>query len=82
MIDDLEQNPLLGTALGDGLRKVRMKITSKGKGKSGGARVITFTLVVSQQDAVLNLLYIYDKADRASISEKEIEQLLKQNGLK
>ena len=82
MIDDLEQNPLLGTDLGDGLRKFRMKITSKGKGKSGGARVITFTLVVSQQDAVLNLLYIYDKADRASISEKEIEQLLKQNGLK
>ena len=82
MIDDLEQNPLLGTDLGDGLRKVRMKITSKGKGKSGGARVITFTLVVSQQDAVLNLLYIYNKADRASISEKEIEQLLKQNGLK
>ena len=82
MIDDLEQNPLLGTDLGDGLRKVRMKITSKGKGKSGGARVITFTLVVSQQYAVLNLLYIYDKADRASISEKEIEQLLKQNGLK
>ena len=82
MIDDLEQNPLLGTDLGDGLRKVRMKITSKGKGKSGGARVITFTLVVSQQDAVLNLLYIYDKADRASISEKEIEQLPKQNGLK
>ena len=81
LIDDLEQNPLLGTDLGHGLRKVRMKITSKGKGKSGGARVITFTLVVSQQDAVLNLLYIYDKADRASISEKEIEQLLKQNGL-
>ena len=82
LIDDLEQNPLLGTDLGHGLRKVRMKITSKGKGKSGGARVITFTLVVSQQDAVLNLLYIYDKADRASISVKEIEQLLKQNGLK
>ena len=61
LIDDLEQNPLLGTDLGHGLRKVRMKITSKGKGKSGGARVITFTLVVSQQDAVLNLLYIMIK---------------------
>ena len=60
----------------------RLAITAKGKGKSGGARVITFTLVVSQQDAILNLLYIYDKADRASISDKEIEQLLKQNGLK
>lgn len=82
LLDELEQNPQLGTDLGGGLRKLRMKITSKGKGKSGGARVITFTLVVSQQDAVLNLLYIYDKADRVSISEKEIEQLLKQNGLK
>ena len=82
LIDELEQNPQLGTDLGHGLRKVRMKITAKGKGKSGGARVITFTLVVSQQDAILNLLYIYDKADRASISDKEIEQLLKHNGLK
>lgn len=81
LIDELEQNPQLGTDLGHGLRKVRMKITAKGKGKSGGARVITFTLVVSQQDAILNLLYIYDKADRASISDKEIEQLLKQKWL-
>lgn len=82
LIDELEQNPQLGTDLGHGLRKVRMRIAAKGKGKSGGARVITFTLVVSQQDAILNLLYIYDKADRESISDREIEQLLKKNGLK
>lgn len=82
LIDELEQNPQLGTDLGHGLRKVRMRIAAKGKGKSGGARVITFTLVVSQQGAILNLLYIYDKADRESISDKEIEQLLKKNGLK
>lgn len=82
LIDELEQNPQLGTDLGHGLRKVRMRIAAKGKGKSGGARVVTFTLVVSQQDAILNLLYIYDKADRESISDKEIEQLLKKNGLK
>ena len=82
LLDELSRNPQLGTDLGHGLRKVRMKMTAKGKGKSGGARVITFTVVISQQDAVLNLLYIYDKADKASISEKEIEQLLKQNGLK
>lgn len=82
LIDELEQNPQLGTDLGHGLRKVRMKISSKGKGKSGGARVITFTVIVSQQDAILNLLCIYDKADQESISLKEIEQLLIQNGLK
>lgn len=82
LLDELSQNPQLGTDLGHGLRKVRMRISSKGKGKSGGARVITFTVVVSQQNAVLNLLCIYDKADRESMSEKEVEQLLKQNGLK
>lgn len=82
LVDELEQNPQLGTDLGHGLRKVRMRISSKGKGKSGGARVITFTVIVSQQDAILNLLCIYDKADHASISLKEIEQLLIQNELK
>lgn len=82
LLDELAQNPHQGIDLGHGLRKVRMRISSKGKGKSGGARVITFTVVVSQRDAVLNLLCIYDKADRESMSEKEIEHLLKLNGLK
>lgn len=82
LIKELEQNPSLGTDIGGGLRKIRMKITSKGKGKSGGARVISFTVIVSEQDAVLNLLYIYDKADRSSISSKEIEELLLKNRLK
>ena len=43
LIAELENNPHLGTDLGGGLRKIRMAITSKGKGKSGGARVICFT---------------------------------------
>lgn len=47
-----------------------------------GARVISFTVIVSQQEATLNLLYIYDKAEQASISKKEIEELLRKNGLK
>lgn len=82
LIEDLKQNPKLGTDLGGGLRKIRMKISSKGKGKSGGARVISFTVIVSEQDAVLNLLYLYDKSERSSISAKEIEELLAKNGLK
>ena len=39
LIDDLEKNPQLGTDLGHGLRKVRMKITAKGKGKIAGVSV-------------------------------------------
>lgn len=81
LLDELERNPQLGTDLGSGLRKIRLRITSKGKGKSGGARVITYTVIVSEQEATLNLLYIYDKAERSSISEKEISQLLRQNDL-
>ncbi|MBM6658836.1 type II toxin-antitoxin system RelE/ParE family toxin [Bacteroides gallinaceum] len=81
-INELEANPRLGTDLGGGLRKIRMAITSKGKGKSGGARVITFTVVVAVEESEINLLYIYDKAERSSISKKEIEELLRLNGLK
>ncbi len=81
LIDELEANPLLGTDLGSGVRKIRMRITSKGKGKSGGARVITFTVVVTVNESDINLLFIYDKADRDSISDKEIKELLRKNGL-
>ena len=76
--------PILTSAqtLGGGLRKIRMAITSKGKGKSGGARVISFTVVVAVEESEINLLYIYDKAERSSISKKEIEELLRLNRLK
>ena len=77
----LEKNPHSGISLGNGLRKVRMKIGSKGKGKSGGARVITFTIIVSEFESNLNLLYIYDKSERPSIHKKEMEALLRFNGL-
>lgn len=75
-------NPtLVGTDLGGGLRKIRMRITSKGKGKSGGARVITFTVVMGIGMGEINLLYIYDKSERNNISEAEIKALLKECGL-
>lgn len=61
--------------------QIRMRIASKGKGKSGGARVITFTVVVAVEETEINLLYIYDKAERESVSAHEIEALLRKNGL-
>lgn len=80
--EELMQNPLLGTDLGGGFRKIRMRITSKGKGKSGGARVITFTVIAAVDETEINLLYIYDKAERPSISISELEELIRGNGLK
>ena len=63
------------------MRKIRMSIHSKGKGKSGGARVITFSVVVAIEETEINLLYIYDKSERESISMSEIQELLRKNGL-
>ena len=54
---EIMQNPLMGIDLGRGVRKIRMAITSKGKGKSGGARVLTLTVLVSE-DADVTLLTI------------------------
>ena len=82
LLDELEKNPGLGADLGGGLRKIRMAITSKGHGKRGGARVITFTVIVSVEEAVINLLTIYDKSERESISRSEILALLEKNSLK
>ena len=50
-------------------------------GKRGGARVITFTVIVSVEEAVINLLTIYDKSERESIRRSEILALLEKNGL-
>ena len=71
-------NPNSGVEIGVGLRKVRMAIGSKGKGKSHGARVITYTVILSVDEGEINLLTIYDKAERESISRKEIEEIMKE----
>ncbi len=71
---ELEQNPTLGTALGNDIYKIRLAIASKNKGKSGGARILTFVKIV---DAVVLVFSIYNKDDRDSISDNEIQELLK-----
>lgn len=80
-LSDLRANPFMGTQLGNNLRKVRFQITSKGKGKSGGARVITHTVLINSDGANVTLLTIYDKSEHNTISDKELKQLLKKNNL-
>lgn len=78
--EEILRNPHLGIDLGGGLRKVRMRITSKGRGKSGGARVITLSIVVAVEETEINLLYLYDKAERSTVTADEIAELLRKNG--
>lgn len=73
----LMENPLEGADLGFGVRKVRMSIKSKGKGKSGGARVITYNITTEEENINITLLTIYDKSERSTITDKEIKELLK-----
>ena len=80
-LDGLRKSPLQGEPLGKHLRKVRFPIASKAKGKSGGARVITHTMLVETDGADITLVTIYDKSDQASITDKELKKLMKKNGL-
>jgi hypothetical protein len=79
--NSLEQNPEQGIDLGGGLRKVRLNIRSKGRGKAGGARVITCNIIISKNDMVIALVYIYDKADASSVKNDVMRGIVKEMGL-
>jgi len=53
--------------------KIRLAIASKGKGKQGGARIITHLQVIGQ---TVYLLAIYDKSYLDTMTEREIKNLL------
>ncbi|MDR1584647.1 MAG: type II toxin-antitoxin system RelE/ParE family toxin [Prevotellaceae bacterium] len=76
LIDELSENPQMGTPLGNGVYKVRMAIASKGQGKSGGARIISYAKL---SDELVLLLSIYDKSEKENLSDKDIQKLLKDN---
>jgi len=79
--ENLLQNPLQGDDLGGGVRKVRMAIESKGKGKRGGARVLTLSVLVTG-DANVTLLTIYDKGEIENVSDDYINWLVQQHNAK
>jgi mRNA-degrading endonuclease RelE of RelBE toxin-antitoxin system len=78
LIELLKDNPFTGTSIGKDCYKIRMAITSKGKGKSGGARIITCVKVVQQN---VFLLSIYDKSEKETIGDHELIMLLEASGL-
>lgn len=69
----LKENPSQGVAIGNNCYKIRIAIASKGKGKSGGARIITHVLIA---DETVYLLSIYDKNEKENLTDKELTELL------
>jgi mRNA-degrading endonuclease RelE of RelBE toxin-antitoxin system len=79
---ELSENPEMGVNLGKGLKKIRMAVTSKGKGKSGGVRIITYhDIVVTVSDRIVYLITIYDKSEKESIMDKELMVILRKYNL-
>ena len=72
-LDELEKDPIQGTELGKNCYKIRLKISSKNRGKSGGGRIIT-NIIISQE--TVYLLAIYDKGEKETLSDKELKELL------
>ena len=73
LIEELEENPEKGIPMSNNCFKIRLAISSKGRGKSSGARVITHFYV---ENETVFLLAIYDKGEQNNISDKELRELL------
>jgi mRNA-degrading endonuclease RelE of RelBE toxin-antitoxin system len=74
---ELLANPHLGVSLGGGYHKVRLAIRSKGKGKSGGARIITCVLCLEAENDTIVLVDIYDKAEQDDLQANEYIKILR-----
>ena len=75
LFESLEKNPIQGTSLGKNCYKIRLAISSKVKGRSGGARLITNFVIA---DETVYLLSIYDKSEKENLSNKELDELLEE----
>ncbi|MDR2774479.1 MAG: addiction module toxin RelE, partial [Tannerella sp.] len=73
---DFSKNQELGVDLGNGFRKIRIAIQSKNKGKSKGARIITYNLYTKKLDNVIILVDIYDKSRSDTIRESEYKSII------
>jgi mRNA-degrading endonuclease RelE of RelBE toxin-antitoxin system len=74
-LKELEENPLMGDEIFPNCRKARIAIKSKGKGKSGGGRII-FYIEITDENIIL--LYAYDKSEMENVQTIFIEQILKE----
>ena len=74
----LKENPWQGIDLGRNIRKIRISISSKGKGKSGGARAITMNVLIDEENMKIRLLLLYDKKDADNFNERALEEAIRE----
>ena len=76
----IKNNPLQGDEITKNIRKIRMAIKAKGKGKSGGARVITFNILTDIKNGHVVFLLLYDKEDASTVKVNVVKQLVRDMG--
>lgn len=79
LVQELSEKPTTGTPLGTDCYKIRLAVKSKGKGKSGGLRIIThviFKVVKTKNGPLVVLLSVYDKSNLATLSDRDLTDLL------
>jgi mRNA-degrading endonuclease RelE of RelBE toxin-antitoxin system len=81
LILSIEEQPYAGVEIINEVRKIRLRITSKGKGKSGGGRVLYLYIERPEDMDTLNLLYIYDKSEIENVSDALIKEILEESDL-
>ena len=76
--ESLTNNPRQGTLIAENVYKIRLAVKSKGKGKSGGLRIITYLRLLKKEDGniIAYLLSIYDKSDLENLPEYQIEKMV------
>ena len=79
-LESIKDNPLQGDEISKNIRKVRMAIKSKGKGKSGGARIITFNILTQELNGDIILLLIYDKEDASTVKTNVVKEMVRNIG--
>jgi len=76
---ELESDPCKGTHIRENVYKIRLAVKSKGKGKSGGMRVITYVdvfLAHEPHETDVYILSIYDKSETENIGEAYLTDLV------
>jgi mRNA-degrading endonuclease RelE of RelBE toxin-antitoxin system len=75
IVDSLKLEARTGTPLSGNAYKIRVAISSKKKGKSGGARIISYAYIEKE---TVYLMAIYDKSEIDNLSDLELSLLIKE----